>query len=335
MTVLDRNQLTASAVFSDPLRRGLSSSSSVAFSLLGTSLRLESNSALVIAAARESFGSFGDQEEGAGDFLLEVLVDPELQEAADRTTVYRAHGDYVHIACGSSFGVADLRRRLSWALVTSGLAADSSYLRNSLLDCLFYVQIMRWTHTPVHCAAVGSGDRSVLICGCSGAGKSTLAYACLKLGLQLFTDDVAYLCLASDGDRLLMWGNPWHLRLLPDCPSLFPELASTRPRPRAGHEPCVEISVARCFPRAPRSSSQPLALVFLNPGCRKEDAALEPLSQSWAFERLQSDIILDYEPVVQRHQAVLRRLTTVPCYRLSAAADPLVTASVLGRLLDS
>ncbi len=320
----------------DPLHWGIATPFQEDFVPLGSVTRVESNHEAVIEAARISFERYGSAPQGhQPKILLRLCVDPKCHQLPPwPEPVFRSLNNIFHIACGdSSFGVADLNRGLGIGFFSPEMVKDASFFRSTFLECLFYVLVVRLSHTPIHASCVCLDGRGVLLCGASRTGKSTLAYACAKLRMQIVTDDVVHLCPDPENHGLQLWGNPWNLRLLPDAVRFFPELAGEELKPRSDHELYLEINVPSYFPDSASVSCQPEFLLFLE---RRHTSrpSLSPISQERAFQRLQRDVFLDEEPVVERHFFVLKQLAQRPSFVLTHSGDPLVVAGMVKSLLQ-
>ena len=120
-----------------------------------------------------------------------------------------------------SVGLADLERREGVAWVTRALLSDRVRFRVSILQFLVLIILTVEDRTPVHAAMIGSGDAALLLAGPTGSGKSTLAYAASKAGLDVLSDDAAYVQLTPRR----VWGSGPTLLLLSDAAEHFPEVA--------------------------------------------------------------------------------------------------------------
>jgi hypothetical protein len=320
----------------DPLHWGCPILFREKFIPLGTTIQVESNDEKVIEAAAESFGRYGEPPRNARpEILLQLCVDPERHDRSPRPIPsYRSLKHIFHIACGdTNFAVADLDTGCAVGFVSREVVQERSFFRYTFLECLFHVLVVRLSHTPVHCSTVALEGRGVLLCGRSGAGKTTLAYACARSGMQLVSDDVVHLCTDPVTHEIVVWGHPWRLRLLPDAVHLFPELIGERLTLRSDRQGCLEIDVPSHFPDAALVSCRPVALVFLE-GCQEASRRLYPITAELALGRLQQDIILDEDSVVERHYSVLKRLAEVGTYALQYSGRPSQAVSVIKGLLQ-
>lgn len=322
--------------YSDPLHRGVALNFRERFFPLGTSIEVQSNQEAVLEAARLSFGRYGrSSQTGPAQFLIQLCVDAERRDQEPRPSPsYRALSHLFHIGCGeASFAIADLAAGCAVGFVSPDLVSDTSFFRYAFLECLFYVLAVHRSHTPVHCATVAVNGRGALICGPSGAGKTTLAYACVKSGMQIVSDDVVHLQMDPVNGQVSLWGNPWTLRLLPDAVEIFPELAGTEIKRRSDSEGYLEIDVPRRFPGSALISCQPAALIFVERDDGSENR-IRPLEEKLTLRRLSQDIVLDEARVIARHQKVLQKIATTGACELRYSGAPSVAVELIRDVLQ-
>lgn len=316
----------------DPLHRGLKIEFQETFYPLGGLLVVESNRVEVLEAARESFKRY-PRVSDTPDYRIRLLVDPEFCEKPPwPSPIFRGHEGILHIQVGrENFAQADLARRTAMGFVSAALAGDAAFFRSIVLECLYLVMATYSQHTYLHASAVASAEKAIILAGPRCAGKSTLAYACGKQGLDVLSDDVVYIerhAGAGESSPVRMWGKPWHLKLLPDAVRFFPELKSLEPRIQINNEFCLEVRLDDFLPGRAAVCAKPVAVFFLEQG-GGDAVHLETLTADAAFSRMEGDLVLDSDEVMEQHRSVWRKLAALPAFRLIAAEDPHVTARFL------
>ena len=319
----------------DPLFRGLPLNQRKTYIPLGTPLEVQSNSEYVIGAADHSFSSYGEPStDTKPSIVIRICVDPVHRRGRPWPKIhYRALHHLFHLTCGdSNFAIADLRSGTAVGFVTEEMAQDRSFFCLTFLECLFHVLAVHQRLTPVHCSCVSWKGSAILICGVSGAGKSTLAYACGKAGMQIVSDDVVHLAHKDSNGGILLWGNPWLLRLLPEARALFLELDPIVPESRSQGELYLGVDVLKHCAGGICVSCQPSLLLFLE---RNSNVSykLSRLSSNVVLRRLQQDILLDTQKVIERHDALLGQLAQLPAYRLEYSGHPMLVTELIKTLV--
>jgi hypothetical protein len=320
----------------DPLFWGTPIRFCETFYPLGSVLQVESNEKEVIEAARESFGRYAPLDSTTEpDYCIRLLVDPVHHQSKPWPQPnFRASDHLFHVSCGeTSFAIADLDSLSAVGFVTEELIRDTSFFRNAFLECLFYVLATHHTLTPVHCAGVAIQGRGAFICGPSGAGKTSLAYACVRAGMQVLSDDVVHVRSCSESPAMKVWGRPWHLRLLPNAADLFPELSERPVHLRSDYELYMEIDIDSEFPGQAITSCTPAVLVFLERGTTSQ-VRLEPMESGLALQRMGRDIYLTSESVRQRHLAVLAKLAETRSFLLRYGTHPSTAVEAIAGLIE-
>ncbi len=197
---------------------------------LGFPLVVSSNSEAAIRAARSEWNEWTqifDEPPVVLHFEISAGDAP-----ASRVTEFHAHGHlFTFIADAKNLGVCDTQTRSGTAWLTGAVAADVPYFGYHFLEAMALELIVSLYMTPFHAACVARDGRGVLLCGDSGAGKSSLSYACARRGWSFLSDDASYL-LRRRAEERLIFGHPHRVRLRPDAPRFFPELASYTPELR-------------------------------------------------------------------------------------------------------
>jgi hypothetical protein len=190
---------------------------------LGFPLELATNSAAVIAAARQSWSSFAvAHPEIPISFSLAVTEHDD--ERLPPRPKFRAHRHMMSIVSDAQNNViCDFSRNCASGWITRRVAENAGFLRLHFLESSVMTVLVAAHLAPMHGALVARRGVGVALCGESFAGKSTLAYACARSGWTFVSDDGTFL-LRNRADRYAV-GNPYNIRFREDAKFLFPELA--------------------------------------------------------------------------------------------------------------
>ena len=222
----------------DPLQLHIELTHEGEFHPLGFSLRVATNSALVLSAAEEIWGKSKRLFPHAS-LEMRVVVAGGQSASPLNDPVYRAQQNLFVVAVDNqNFGVCDIARGHIFAWMTPAAVADPFY-RLQLLEWMVYFTIDHLYVAILHAACVARNGRGLLLCGKSGAGKSCLTYACVKSGWTLVADDF---CAPIRGrnDRMVI-GKAERIRFRPEAVSLFPELARLPIIPAPNRKPTLEL----------------------------------------------------------------------------------------------
>ncbi|HZT43430.1 MAG TPA: hypothetical protein VFA07_14775 [Chthonomonadaceae bacterium] len=196
------------------------------YSLLGIPLEVHANASEGMALADEVFGIWGLPTYGTEkhSLRLHIYLEEDVEAAAVSVEERRLRADDRHLflSVGQSRGYADRQEGIAVAVLTPALLAERVLAQCWFLECLAMYLACRYRRATLHAACVAYQGRGVLLTGRDGVGKSTLAYACVRAGFQLVAEDIVF---AEPDQPVCVWGNPWHIHLLPEAISLFPELA--------------------------------------------------------------------------------------------------------------
>jgi hypothetical protein len=228
---------------------------------LGFPLKLETNSAEVIAAASEGWGAFEQTFEQAPVRLC-LGVHEGGGDALPLESVVRSREHVMSvIADPENFVICDFERGFGFGWVTERTAADHPLLRYRFLTSGGATLVEQRAFAALHGALVVRNGTGVMLCGESFAGKSTLAYACARAGWTYVSDDGTF--LVRDGNDRYAVGDPHSIRLRPDAPELFPELADHLLTIRPNGKVAIEVRT-RDLALATAPGCQVEHVVYLN-----------------------------------------------------------------------
>lgn len=182
------------------------------------------------------------------------------QTAFPQSLEFHAHGHQFCFAVDAkNLGVCDTKTHTGVAWITRSAAEDPAFLRYHFLEGMALEMIVSLHLTPFHAGCVARNGRAVLLCGDSGAGKSSLSYACARRGWTYLSDDASYLMRHCAAERVVL-GHPHRVRLRPDAPRFFPELASLTPTRRGNGKMSLEVRTA-ALATVPRAKLDRLAIL--------------------------------------------------------------------------
>ncbi len=321
----------------DPLGRRVRRDFVAEYAPLGTRFRFETNSPAILDACEAAFGRYGSPTSipHSPRFSVRLLVDPGFTESPPwPAAVVRGQDGLLYVSVGrENTAVADLGRRRAMGFVAPSMAADTSVLRRTFLECLVFTMATHGagaTHTYVHASAVACGDMGLIFTGPPEAGKSTMAYALARSGFNIVTDDVLY--IADGGGGLTAWGKPWRLRFLPDCVRFFPELNGAGLL-SAQEQGVAEVELDTLLPGRAQTRCQPRGLFFLDRA--SSSTTCEVLDPEDAVELLMRDLICDTPQTMGRHRRNWARLAKQGAYKLHYGANLDAAVDLLRRFVHA
>ena len=304
----------------------------VEFPVLGLPVRFATNDRAILDRVEEVFGHWRGADTvasppSAGLDIRLFLHEGDEGPGKEARVTFRAPDPMrwmVHTP--GSFGIADLERRVGVAYVTRALVDDRARFRVCILEFMVLIILTIEDRTPIHAAMIGTSGAALLLAGSAGSGKSTLAYAASKAGLDVFSDDAAYIQL----DPRRVWGSGASVLLLPDAAARFPELAGVRTTlfPTGKHKMMVVPGgVARSKAWVPRAgvcllarSSGPVRLTRIGPEEIKEILTRDPAGAGSRFGA--------------RLEKAAAWLAAPGGWRLALSSDPTEAISYLRQLLE-
>jgi hypothetical protein len=300
----------------DPLRSNVAFPHSIVVYPLGFPLQIESNSELIIQAARESWAQF---PQAFDEPLVRLSLGVNgYGECPPPVFLSREH--LLSIVSDSRNSViCDLAQGFAFGWVTEWVAATRPFLRYHFLDAAVLTMVVQLYLTSVHGGLIERHGQGILLCGQSFAGKSTLTYACARSGWTLISDDGTFL-VRRRRDRYGI-GNPYSIRFREDARVFFPELRSKIMARRPNGKDVIEVATSELPGIVTSLGSTIDHVVFLNRHATGGPCLL-PLPKSEALERLEDMAHFGPPSVREEHRQAYRRLLTGGVWQLNYSDLP-------------
>ena len=304
--------------------------------IAGAVCSVSTNSQLILAAARDSFGAPVKVHE-AVDATMRLWVDASVQSGPPWPAAHFRGMDHLVVAAFDSDNtvLVDLRGRRALGRFSAAMAADRAYLRRVVFPTLFGIFTDVIAVTPMHCACVDRNGRGLLLAGASGSGKSTLSLALSREGFGFLSDEWTYFSWREG--RLLAWGLPSLLKLLPDARRHFPELTPIQPEVALNGEVAYEVEPQSIFGIRRSDRAQPDWLVFLE---RQEEPVFSISHVSPAEATAEFEEHVEYyamHGLSEGRELLMRTLQSlgrISCWRLRHGGPPANVARALAEFLE-
>jgi len=256
---------------------------------LGAPAEISTNSADVISAARQTWGSFPHLLEAEKIHVRVAVAESGRPDLPQPPVIRGQRGLIAIISDSENFGVCDVTSGFSFGWIAPATAADQGFFRYHFLNLMAGLLIAPMHYAIIHSACVALDGHGVLLCGHSNAGKSTLSFACARRGWTFVSDDAVYVPRKNPGRTVI--GDPLSLRLRSDAPSLFPELRNRTVILRQNGEFGFEIATSELPGLVTAFTCNIDHLVFLN-RTPHGPAKIESFPEARARRHLEN--VLDY-----------------------------------------
>ena len=304
------------------------------YSVAGRRWVLTTNSPAILEAARLSFPDGEATPDLSLGLKLDIRVSRRLGSEWLQSPICRGR-DYLAFCYlgGGSAIVFDYRTRTAVGLVSQTVAANTDLWRTIVFPFALGLMSPVLGAVPLHAACFEYRGAGVLIAARSGAGKSTLAAVLAKRRLTYVADDWAYLT----GDRgLRVFALPVGLKLLPDAPRYFPELAGRALSRAENGEMSFMVDPYQTFGAPTKFRCIPNIVLLFDrvPGAALQvNHATREDIRAWFSESL--DSVPECLATRREEQlSLLDRLAANNCYRVIADGTPDQIATQLLHVCD-
>ena len=260
------------------------------YNLMGEALLFQTNDPSLLQVADEAFSCFPElPSQSPNHLVVRLFVKDGDISAVDRHKTERPVPIYHTQEYLFQFGldsantaIVDLKNGFAFGYVTPDIASDHAYLRVTFIEAMALSMLgTSRGYAYLHAACLIKDGVSLLLQAKGGTGKSTLAFACVRRGYQILSEDIVYIRFRPQGDQL--WGLPWKLHLLPESKKFFPELSAYEPHLQLNGKWKLEIDLQEAFPAAPVACAPPGPMLLLE-RCSHAPSSLEPICRQEMLE---------------------------------------------------
>jgi hypothetical protein len=233
-----------------------------------------------------------------------------------------------------NFVVIDAPASRALVCVSKAMLGQRYHARYELIELAFLTLAARaQSLVPLHAACVGARGNGVLLMGASGAGKSTLSLHAFAGGLELLSEDSAFVAL----DGLRVTGVPNYLHVSAES---LRSLQSRGLRRVIERSPTIErrsgarkleVDLRALEGKVAREPLRLAATVFLSRRIAGRQPALRPLRRKRLLERLRRE--QPYAATQPSWRSFERRIVDVPAYELGRTEHPDLAVRLLRSLL--
>jgi hypothetical protein len=316
----------------DPMRRFAPVPYSAVLPVMGSSVRLETNSSKLLTHMVELFAQYEGQASGRATFQWRIIVDDDVAVGPPWPWRSAFSGDGLRFAQFGqrNFVAVDLVAREAVAFVAAGLLEDGPGFTSPFIDTLFYMTTGSLGLVPIVTACVSSGTKGLLVMGAPNQGKTTASYLATGAGLTFHADQSVFLEMASG--ELRAWGDFVPIAFRPETLHFLPELAS---RTRAFSYCDFNFFYMDKHKRDSRLPGfvMPICCVFLQRECASVPR-LTRLAKSEFSDSLSRYVAFkDDDRFEELRLKTLTALAHVPAYQLAYGSDPATAVPFLAHLL--
>jgi hypothetical protein len=309
--------------------------------VLGAAFTVESSTAAALKLAVDAFGGLPRHRlhDATRRFRLR-LVTTEHRSAWPRSaepprpTLSAGNGLLCATVDSGNFAVIDVSQARALVCMSPAMLRRPYHARYELIELAMVTLASRaQSLVPLHAACVGARGSGILLMGPSGAGKSTLALHALAAGMQLLSEDSAFVA----ADTMLVTGAPNYLHVTPSALAFLDEdplLAHIRRSPmirRRSGTAKHELDLRTVQGRLAAAPLRAAAIVFLSRRKAGRAPLLERLDRNTLVPRLRRE--QPYAAAGPEWRAFERRVVTVPSYELRRAEHPNVAIRELRDVL--
>jgi len=331
---------TALSAASDPFGERARAGLHARLSVLGGTFTVESADAAALQLAIDAFGGLPRHRLRAASrsFGVRLVVNDYrsswVRTGPPRPTLTGVDGLLCATIDAGNFAVVDIKQSRALVCLTPAMLRFPYHARYELIELAAVTLASRAQElVPLHAACIGSRGRGVLLMGASGAGKSTLTLHALVSGMQLLSEDSAFV----DVDSLRVTGLPNYLHIQPSAlgfltnASLLAQILQSPMISRRSGARKYEVDLRGIRAKLAATPLKLGATVFLSRRRATPHNALEPLSRKLLLKRLRDE--QPYAAALSNWRQFERRVVALPAFELRRTAHPDIAVRRLQELL--
>lgn len=310
------------------MRRLVSTPHNSSLSIMGRTLRVETNSSKLLTHLVDLFARYSGASCRSPEFGWRIVVESGVpcRPAWPCRSTFSDEGMRFAQFGQRNFLAVDVGAREAVALISQGLFDDAEGFSSPFIDTLFYMSAAPLGLMPFASACVSSGNYGLLVLGPPNQGKTTASYLATRDGLTMHSDQSVFLELVDNQTRA--WSDFVPLAFRPETLQFLPELRS-----RTRMFSYCDFSF--CY------LPKPAGLPFVTPTCcvvlereRSSVPCLERFEDS-SFPRCLAGYVAfkDDERFDEQNRKILTELERLPAYRLAYGSDPAEAAPFFRLLL--
>ena len=331
-----------SASAGDPFREDSKAQLHTRVSVLGGDFDIGTSAPRLLELAIEAFGGLPRQrlERRPPRFLVQLLLNDRkrtwARNAAPPPPAFSSGSGLLSATIDAgNFAVMDPGMSRALISVSKAMLEQPYYPRYELIElaCLtLAARVQRLA--PLHAACVGTNGNGLLLIGGSGTGKSTLCLQALAGGMQLLSEDSAFVAPTS----LRATGVANYLHVTREALGFLPAGALRRAierspviERRSGARK-LEVDVRTLHAKIPRQPLRLVATVFLSRRAAGRARILRQIDRGASIVRLRRE-----QPYALHRYAAWapfeRRIAELPSYELRRTEHPDIAVQQLRELL--
>lgn len=325
------NSPCADAPRQDPLRRFTQTPYAVSLSVMGRTLRLETDDLRILERAVELFAPQPDSGKERTQFRWRIVSQscPAMCLPWPRRSAFSDAGLRFAEFGQRNFVAVDLAEREAVAFLARELAEDALGFTVFFLDTLFYMTAGSLGLVSFSAACVASGKDALLVMGPPDQGKTTACYVAARSGLKFHSDQAVF--LEMENRKVRAWGDFFPFTFRPQTLEFLPELRETQRFSYCDQDyQCLD---RRRFDLSGTGAVIPICCVVLAREAASEPQLVRLTDVDSCRQLFESFALKEDDRWKPPRTEVLDALAQIPTYHLAYGSDPAAAAGFFHDLI--